>query len=157
MMHKLLVFGITCMIPGGALNLFLLITSKAAGEQQKQQPQFTNQFVQQQREQQQQQQKQQQQQLNQLRFPNKQQQVQVLDHQKQQQQLLNQNQHQGQPLYNTNQVIACLNHQLADSIAKAGITGALTLHNNTNGTVNHNQTFIMNATNVLDSCNLPRR
>jgi len=83
----------------------------------------------------------------------------VLDQQKQQQQLLNQNQHQGQPLYNANQVIACLNHQLADSIVKAGITGALTLHNNTNGTVTAalNQTFSMNATNVLDSCILPRR
>ena len=64
----------------------------------------------------------------------------MLDHQKQQQQLLNQNQHQGQPLYNANQVIACLNHQLADSMVKAGITGALTLHNNTNGTVT--ETFI---------------
>ncbi|MGB7955397.1 MAG: hypothetical protein WCF23_15570 [Candidatus Nitrosopolaris sp.] len=128
MMHKLLIFGITCMILGAALNLFLLITSKAAGQQQKQQ-----------------------------RFPNKQQQGQVLDQQKQQQQLLNQNQHQGQPLYNANQVIACLNHQLA--IVKAGITGALTLHNNTNGTVTAalNQIFIMNATNVLDSCILPRR
>jgi predicted RND superfamily exporter protein len=157
-MRKLLVFGITCMILGAALNLFLLIASKAAGQQQKQQPQFTNQFAQQQREQQQQQQLQQQQ-LNQPRFPNKRQQGQVLDQRKQQQQLLNQNQHQGQPLYNANQVIACLNHQLADSIVKAGITGALTLHNNTNGTVTAalNQTFIMNATNVLDSCILPRR
>ena len=127
MMRKLLVFGITCMILGAALNIFLLITSKAAGQQQIQQPQFTNQFAQQQR---------QQQQLNQQRFPNQQQQGQVLDQQKQQQQqLLNHNQHQGQPLYNANQVIACLNHQLADSIVKAGITGALSLHNNTNGTV----------------------
>ena len=148
MMRKLLVFGITCMILGAALNIFLLITSKAAGQQQIQQPQFTNQFAQQQR---------QQQQLNQQRFPNQQQQGQVLDQQKQQQQqLLNQNQHQGQPLYNANQVIACLNHQLADSIVKAGITGALSLHNNTNGTA-LNQTFITNATNVLDSCILPRR
>jgi predicted RND superfamily exporter protein len=157
-MRKLLVFGITCMILGAALNLFLLIASKAAGQQQKQQPQFTNQFAQQQREQQQQQQLQQQQ-LNQPRFPNKRQQGQVLDQRKQQQQLLNQNQHQGQPLYNANQVIACLNHQLADSIVKADITGALALHNNTNGTVTAalNQTFIMNATNVLDSCILPRR
>jgi type II secretory pathway component PulL len=151
MMRKLLVFGITCMILGAALNIFLLITSKAAGQQQIQQPQFTNQFAQQQR---------QQQQLNQQRFPNQQQQGQVLDQQKQQQQqLLNQNQHQGQPLYNANQVIACLNHQLADSIVKAGITGALSLHNNTNGTVTAalNQTFIMNARNVLDSCILPEK
>jgi hypothetical protein len=49
MMRKLLVFGITCMILGAALTLFLLITSKAAGQQQKHQPQFTNQFAQQQR------------------------------------------------------------------------------------------------------------
>ena len=153
MMHKLLVFGITCMILGAALNIFLIITSKAAGQQQKQQPQFTNQFAQQQREQQQQQQ------LNQQRFPNKQQQGQVLDQQKQQQQLLNQNQHLGQPLYKANQVIACLNHQLADSMVKAGITGAFTLHNNTKGTVTGalNQTFITNARNVSDSCILPRR
>ena len=76
MMHKLLVFGITCMILGAALNIFLLITSKAAGQQQIQQPQFTNQFAQQQR------------------------QGQMLDQQKQQQQqLLNQNQHQS--LYTT--------------------------------------------------------
>ena len=49
--------------------------------------------------------------------------------------------------------MACLNHQLADSIVKADITGALTLHNNTNGTVTAslNQTFITNATKVLDS------
>ena len=52
MMRKLLVFGITCMILGAALNIFLLITSKAAGQQQIQQPQFTNQFAQQQRDQQ---------------------------------------------------------------------------------------------------------
>ncbi|MGB6671211.1 MAG: hypothetical protein WBE34_02135 [Candidatus Nitrosopolaris sp.] len=126
------------MILGAALDLFLLITW--TGQQQNQQPQFTNQSAQHQRGQQHQQQ------LNQQRFPNKQQQGQVLDHQKQQHQLLNQNQHQGQPIYNANQVIACLNHRLADSIVKAGITGALTLHNNTNGTVT--ETFIMNATNV---------
>jgi hypothetical protein len=152
MMRKFLVFGITCMILGAALNIFLLITSKAAGQQRIQQPQFTNQFAQQQRQQRQQQQLQQHQ-LNQQRFTNQQQQQgQVLDQQQQhqQQQLLNQNQHRGQPLYNVNQVIACLNHQLADSIVKAGITGALTLHNNTNGTVTA-------ATNVLDSCILPRR
>jgi ketopantoate hydroxymethyltransferase len=81
MMHKLLVFGITCMILGAAMNVFLLITSKAAGQQQIQQPQFTDQFAQQQRQQQEQQQRQQQQ-LNQQRFPNQQQQGQVLDQQK---------------------------------------------------------------------------
>jgi hypothetical protein len=140
------------MILGAALNIFLLITSKAAGQQRIQQPQFTNQFAQQQL---------QQHQLNQQRFTKQQQQGQVLDQQQQhqQQQLLNQNQHRGQPLYNVNQVIACLNHQLADSIVKAGITGALSFHNNTNGTVTAalNQTFITNATNVLDSCILQRR
>jgi enolase len=76
----------------------------------------------------------------------------VLDQQKQQQQLLNQNQHQGQPLYKANLVIA-------DSMVKAGITDAITLHNNTKGTVTEalNQTFITNARNVSDSCILPRR
>jgi hypothetical protein len=61
--------------------------------------------------------------------------------------------------YSANKVIACLNHQLAGSIVKAGVTGALTLHNNTNGTITAslNQTFITNATKVLDSCIIPRR
>jgi hypothetical protein len=148
MMRKLLVFGITCMILGAALNMLLLITSKVAGQQQGE-PQSPNQ------------QQQQQLLLQQLshRPQLNQQQGQPLNQQKQQQQLLNQNQHQGHPLYNANQVMACLNHQLADSIVKAHITGALTLHNNTNGTVTAslNQTFITNATKVLDSCILPRR
>jgi hypothetical protein len=43
MMHKFLVFGITCMILGAALNIFSLITSKAAGQQQIHQPPFANQ------------------------------------------------------------------------------------------------------------------
>ncbi|PWU82069.1 MAG: hypothetical protein DLM72_03685 [Candidatus Nitrosopolaris wilkensis] len=156
MMKNLLVFGVLLILIGGIASLLLTITH-AQAQQITQQPPFTNQFAQQQRQQQQQQL--QQQQLNQQRFPNQQQQGQALNQQQQQQQLLNQNQHQGQHLYNINQVIACLNHQLADSILKAGTTGALTLHNNTNGTVTAalNQTFIRNATNVLDSCILLRR
>jgi hypothetical protein len=148
MICKLLVFGITCMILGTALNMLLLITSKAAGQQQGEQQSLN----------QQQQQQLLLQQLNHSPQLN-QQQGQPLNQQKQQQQLLNQNQHQGQPLYNANQAMACLNHQLADSIVKADITGALTLHNNTNGTVTAslNQTFITNATKVLDSCILLRR
>jgi hypothetical protein len=43
MMHKLLVFGITCMILGAAMNIFLLITSNAAGQQQTKQPSIANQ------------------------------------------------------------------------------------------------------------------
>ena len=155
MMHKLLVFGITCMILGAAMNIFLLITSNAAGQQQTKQPSIANQP--QQEEQQSPNQRQQQQQQQQLlqQLTNRPQ----LNQQKQQQQLLNQNQHQGQSVYSANQVIACLNHQLAGSIVKAGVTGALTLHNNTNGTVTAslNQTFITNATKVLDNCIIPRK
>lgn len=67
-------------------------------------------------------------------------------------------QQQGQPLYNEPAVIACLNHQLIDSIVKAGTTGALTLHNNTQGaTTALNQTFITNATSALDACIMPMR
>jgi LAS superfamily LD-carboxypeptidase LdcB len=152
MMDKLLVFGITCMILGAAMNIFLLITSNAAGQQQTKQPSIANQP--QQGEQQSPNQRQQQQQLLQ-QLINKP----PLNQQKQQQQLLNQNQHQGQSVYTANQVIACLNHQLTSSIVKAGITGALALHNNTNGTVTAslNQTFITNATKVLDSCIIPRK
>ena len=65
---------------------------------------------------------------------------------------------QGQPLYNPNQVIACLNQVLVDSMVKAGTTPNLTLHNNTKGvTPGLNQTFIQNATNTLDSCIIPVR
>jgi hypothetical protein len=65
---------------------------------------------------------------------------------------------QGQPLYNPNQVIACLNHVLVDSMVKAGTTPNLTLHNNTKGVApGLNQTFIQNATNTLDSCIIPMR
>ena len=64
MMHKLLVFGITCMILGAAMNIFLLITSNAAGQQQTKQPSIANQP--QQEEQQSPNQRQQQQLLQQL-------------------------------------------------------------------------------------------
>ena len=63
---------------------------------------------------------------------------------------------QGQPLYNPNQVVACLNHALVDSIVKAGTTPNLTLHNNSKGVAPElNQTFIQNATQTLDSCIVP--
>ena len=63
---------------------------------------------------------------------------------------------QGQPLYNPDQVVACLNHVLVDSIVKAGTTPDLTLHNNTKGVAAAlNQTFIQNATQTLDSCIVP--
>jgi hypothetical protein len=63
---------------------------------------------------------------------------------------------QGQPLYNPDQVVACLNHVLVDSIVKAGTTSDLTLHNNTKGVAPAlNQTFIQNATQTLDSCIVP--
>jgi hypothetical protein len=65
---------------------------------------------------------------------------------------------QGLPLYNPNQVVACLNHVLVDSMVKAGTTPNLTLHNNTKGGVPAlNQTFIQNATQTLDSCIVPIR
>src|SRR4249920_350672 len=116
MRHKLLVFGITCMILGAAMNVFLLITSNAAGQQQAKQPSIANQ-PQQGKQQSPNQRQQQQQLLQQLanRPQLNQQQGQSLNQQKQQQQLLNQNQHQGQSVYSANQVIACLNHQLAGS------------------------------------------
>jgi hypothetical protein len=65
----------------------------------------------------------------------------------------------GQPLYNANQVITCLNYVLVECIVKAGTTGSLTLRNNTNRTVTArlNETFINNATNTLDSCIIPIR
>ncbi|HET7148818.1 MAG TPA: hypothetical protein VFI73_10010 [Candidatus Nitrosopolaris sp.] len=63
---------------------------------------------------------------------------------------------QGQPLYNPNQVVACLNHVLVDSMVKAGTTPNLTLHNNSKGvTPELNQTFIQNATQTLDLCIVP--
>jgi hypothetical protein len=64
---------------------------------------------------------------------------------------------QAVPLYNEPQVMACLHKSLADSIVKAGITGALTLHNSTNGTVTAvtNETFLTSATNSLDACIIP--
>ena len=65
---------------------------------------------------------------------------------------------QGQPLYNPNQVIACLDHVLVASMVKAGTTPSLTIHNNTKGFApGLNQTFVQNATNTLDSCIIPIR
>jgi len=65
---------------------------------------------------------------------------------------------QGQPLYNPNQVIACLNHVLVESMVKAGTTPSLTVHNNAKGFApGLNQTFVQNTTNTLDSCIIPIR
>jgi hypothetical protein len=54
-------------------------------------------------------------------------------------------------LYNPNQVVACLNNVLAQSILKAA-----TLNNNTRGiTTGVNSTFMDNATKTLDNCIVP--
>ena len=54
-------------------------------------------------------------------------------------------------LYNPNQVVACLNNVLAQSIIKAG-----TLNNNTPVTTAVvNSTFMDNATKTLDNCIVP--
>ena len=54
-------------------------------------------------------------------------------------------------LYNPNQVVACLNNVLAQSIMKAA-----TLNNNTRGiTTGVNSTFMDNATKTLDNCIVP--
>ena len=69
------------------------------------------------------------------------------------QQPLSQPQQQQQlvQLYNPNQVVACLNNVLAQSIIKAG-----TLNNNTPVTTAVvNSTFMDNATKTLDNCIVP--
>ena len=69
------------------------------------------------------------------------------------QQPLSQPQQQQQlvQLYNPNQVVACLNNVLAQSIIKAG-----TLNNNTPvTTAGVNSTFMDNATKTLDNCIVP--
>ena len=54
-------------------------------------------------------------------------------------------------LYNPNQVVACLNNVLAQSIMKAA-----TLNNNTRGNATGvNSTFMDNATKTLDNCIVP--
>jgi glucose/arabinose dehydrogenase len=136
MMKNLLIFGVILMLIGGIASLLLAITH-AQAQQITQQPPFT---------QPQPQQPQMQQQIPQQQYP------------LQQQPPLQPQLGQGQPLYNPNQVIACLNHVLVDSMVKAGTTGSLTLHNNTKGVApGLNQTFIQNATNTLDSCIIPMR
>ena len=130
-MKNLLIFAVILMLIGGFASLLLAITH-AQAQQITQQPPFT---------QPQPQQPQMQQQIPQQQSP------------LQQQPPLQPQLQQGQPLYNPNQVIACLNHVLVDSIVKAGTTPNLTLHNNTKGVApGLNQTFIQNATNTLDSC-----
>jgi len=135
-MKNLLIFGVILILTGGMASLLHAITH-AQAQQITQQPPFT---------QPQPQQPQMQQQIPQQQYP------------LQQQPPLQPQLQQGQPLYNKNQVIACLNHVLVDSMVKAGTTPSLTLHNNTKGvTPGLNQTFIQNATNTLDSCIIPMR
>ena len=133
-MKNLLIFGVLLILIGGIASLLLTITH-AQAQQITQQPPFT-----------QPQQPQMQQQIPQQQYP------------LQQQPPLQPQLQQGQPLYNPNQVIACLNHVLVDSMVKAGTTPSLTLHNNTKGvTPGLNQTFIQNATTTLDSCIISMR
>jgi len=58
-------------------------------------------------------------------------------------------------LMNESKVIGCLNKVLDDSIVRAS---SLTIQNNMNHTVSLGlrQSFIINATNTLDACILPR-
>ena len=135
-MKNLLIFGVILMLIGGIASLSLAITH-AQAQQITQRPPFT---------QPQPQQPQMQQQIPQQQYP------------LQQQPPLQPQLGQGQPLYNPNQVIACLNHVLVDSMVKAGTTPSLTLHNNTKGVApGLNQTFIQNATITLDSCIISMR
>lgn len=135
-MKNLIIFGVIFMLIGGIATLLLAITH-AQAQQMIQQPPYT---------QLQPQQPQMQQQIPQQQYP------------LQQQPPLQPQLQQGQPLYNPNQVIACLNHVLVDSMVKAGTTGSLTLHNNTKVFApGLNQTFVQNATNTLDSCIIPMR
>ena len=63
---------------------------------------------------------------------------------------------QDQPLYNPNQVVACLNHVLVDRMVTVAITPNLLVLNNIKGVGPElNQTFVQNATNTLDSCIMP--
>src|SRR5712691_11224453 len=133
-MNKLLLwFGIFCMISAGVIS----IIAHVSAQQQIQQPPYTQ---------------------PQPQLPQMQQQIPQQQYPLQQQPPLQPQLQQGQPLYNPNQVIACLNHVLVDSMVKAGTTPNLTLHNNTKGVApGLNQTFIQNATNTLDSCIIPMR
>ena len=127
-MKNLLIFGVILILISGFASLVLAITH-AQAQQITQQPPLT---------QPQPQQPQMQQQIPQQQYP------------LQQQPPLQPQLQQGQPLYNKNQVIACLNHVLVDSMVKAGTTPNLTLHNNTKGVApGLNQTFIQNATNSV--------
>ncbi len=169
-MKNLLIFGVILMLIGGIASLLLTITHAQAQQIMPQPPPST---------QRQPQQLQMQQQIPQQQYPLQQQpqvqpqppSTQPQPQQPQMQQQIPQQQYplqqqpqvqpqlqQGQPLYNPNQVVACLNHVFVDSLVKAGTTGALTLKTNGTSVVTGlNQTFINNATNTLDSCILPRR
>ena len=135
------------LIFGGLVCLVLsplFLTSEASGQQQQIQPPQTLQSPPQQ--------------IPQPQQPQMQQQIPQQQYPLQQQPQVQPQLQQGQPLYNPNQVVACLNHVFVDSLVKAGTTGALTLKTNGTSVVTGlNQTFINNATNTLDSCILPRR
>jgi hypothetical protein len=146
MMKNLLIFGVILMLIGGIASLVLAITHAQAQQITQQPPIMQPQPQQPPFMQPQPQQPQMQQQIPQQQYPLQQQQSPQAQLQ------------QGQPLYNPNQVIACLNHALVDSMVKAGTTPSLILHNNTKGVApGLNQTFIQNATNTLDSCIIPMR
>ncbi len=151
-MKLYLIFGgLACLklylIFGGLVCLVLsplFLTSEASGQQQQIQPPQTLQSPPQQ--------------IPPPQQPQMQQQIPQQQYPLQQQPLLQPQLQQGQPLYNPNQVIACLNQVLVDSMVKAGTTPDLTLHNNTKGAApGLNQTFIQNATNTLDLCIIPMR
>ena len=141
MMKLYLIYGgFVCLVVGS-----LFLGSEVSGQQQQIQPPQTLQSAPSQ-------------QIPQPQQPQMQQQIPQQQYPLQQQPPLQPQLQQGQPLYNPNQVIACLNHVLVDSMVKAGITPNLTLHNNTKGVApGLNQTFIQNATNTLDSCIIPMR
>jgi predicted PurR-regulated permease PerM len=168
MMKNLLIFGVMLILIGGIASLLLAITHAQAQQitqqppsmqPQPQQPQMQQQIPQQQYPLQQQQSPQQPPFMQpQPQQPQMQQQIPQQQYPLQQQQSPQAQLQQGQPLYNPNQVIACLNHALVDSMVKAGTTPSLILHNNTKGVApGLNQTFIQNATNTLDSCIIPMR
>lgn len=147
--HTLLNVGVTLILLGAIGSLLLAIT-KASGQQQpqftqpQQQPQYPYQYQQPQPQPPSQQQPSQQQPYTQQQPPT----ARFLPPQQQPAPGLMQ-------LMNESKVIGCLNKVLDDSIVRAS---SLTIQNNTNHTVSLGlrQSFIINATNALDACILPR-
>ena len=143
--HTLLNVGVTLILLGAIGSLLLAIT-KASGQQQpqftqpQQQPQYPYQYQQPQPQQPSQQQPYTQQQPPTARFlPPQQQPAPGM-----------------MQLMNESKVIGCLNKVLDDSIIRGS---EITIQNNINHTVSMGlrQSFIINATNTLDACILPRR